>query len=78
MTHWNYRVLQDAGVFRIIEVFYDDEGNMGWTDNYESILIWDGYDDLKGTVEKLQDAFDKPILIADKNDILHEKVMQNG
>ena len=60
---WNFRVAKQGQVFRIIEVHYDSDGNMtGWGDTYDSLLIWDDYDDLEGTVDKLQHAFEKPLL----------------
>lgn len=61
---WNYRVIKDGNNYRVVEVFYDDNGEIeGWVDSTDMILSWDNYDDLKGTAEKVLYAFDKPVLI---------------
>lgn len=74
MSHWNYRVLQsyDRTEFFIAEVYYDDEGRMGWADVRGSALTWDDYDDLKYTVEKITEAFNRPLLLVGENDHLVE------
>lgn len=73
MSHWNYRVLQslDGEEFFIGEVYYADNGDLGWTDAHKA-LIWDNYDDLKGTAEMVQHAFEKPVLRIGKDDHLTE------
>ena len=75
---WNYRVLEevinDVPNFRIVEVYYDDRGNIyGWADNTAYILDWDNYGYLKATCEKLKDAFDMPILKRGEEDKLYEE-----
>lgn len=73
---WNYRVIQDEkGQYRVVEVFYDDHGNIdGWADSTDTILSWGSYHDLKGTAEAVLYAFDKPVLvIGGENNELHVK-----
>ena len=74
MSHWNYRVLQsfDQTEYFIAEVYFDDEGKTGWVDNREGQLKWDDYDDLKGTVELLLKAFDRPVMRVVEGDNLIE------
>lgn len=76
MSHWNYRVLlsKDQSEYFIGEVYYDDEGQMGWVENDSSRLRWDDYDDLQGTVEMIREAFSKPILAVREDDSLEEIV----
>jgi hypothetical protein len=69
---WNYRIYKSEqilggksyDIFQVIEVFYnDDNGRIkGWSDVSQSVLIWDNYEDLKGTAEMVQHAFNKPTL----------------
>lgn len=70
---WNFRVIKNGDMYEIAEVFYDDDGNVeGWADSSGLLSCWDKYEDLKGTVEYLQYAFDKPILIVDGNKLIRE------
>ncbi|MEW9674233.1 hypothetical protein [Ammoniphilus sp. 3BR4] len=75
---WNYRVLKEPidniNTFRIIEVHYDDSGKIeAWNDNTANILVWTSLDDLKGTVEYLSGAFQKPVLIkTNKGELIEE------
>ena len=73
---WNYRVLEEvinnAPNFRIIEVHYDDRGNIyGWADSRDRCLAWDNYGDLKGTCEYLKEAFEMPVLKRGEEDSLY-------
>ncbi|ORB62779.1 hypothetical protein [Mycolicibacterium tusciae] len=72
MSHWNYRVVQSFGQteYFIAEVYCD--GTHGWVDRGHDLLRWDDYDDLKGTVELIQKAFDKPLLRVVEGDRLVE------
>ena len=74
MIHWNYRVVQsyDRKEFFIAEVYYDDEGRMGWCDVTNSALKWDNYKDLKGTAKLIKKAFKKPLLQVGEGDCLVE------
>lgn len=66
MTHWNYRVLAhesgDSLIFRIHEVYYDDNDiPNGYIDEEKQISS----EDLKGlkwTINKMKEAFKKPVL----------------
>lgn len=75
MMEWNYRVIKtvvdDEPVFKVVEVFYDEQGKIvGWTDCSDTILVWDNYEDLKGTAEYVLEAFKKPVLIHVQGDQL--------
>lgn len=76
---FNYRVLKEISAtgdpaydaFKVITVYYDDDQNIvSWSDTSDNTLVWSEYEDLKGTVEYVRAAFDKPVLVADENDIL--------
>jgi len=64
VNYWNYRVLQsfDQTEYFIAEVYYDGDGPLGWVDSGLDFLRWDDYGDLRGSVEMIQMAFDKPLL----------------
>lgn len=70
---WDYRVVRslDGSEFFIAEVYYDGD-KVSWVDDSRNALRWDRYDDLKGTVELLQQAFDKPLLEVTADDRLVE------
>lgn len=68
---WNYRVIQktvefqgeDYQVHAIHEVYYDTDGNIdGWTLNPIELSNFEDCDDLKGSLELIQKAFEKPAL----------------
>ena len=72
---WDYRVLKEhvdgISTYRIIEVYYDDLGKVeDWSDNTANILVWSSLNHLKGTVEHLADAFQKPVLMKTMHDKL--------
>lgn len=62
-SHWDYRVVRsvDRSEYFIAEV-YCDGGRVGWVEDSRNLLRWDRYDDLKGTVNLIRRAFDKPLL----------------
>lgn len=81
---WNYRVVKEKKFhneelghydnYRIVEVFYDEKGNIkDWCDCCESILDWDNYDDLKGSAEYVLEAFKKPVLIVKGKELIKEE-----
>jgi hypothetical protein len=74
VSHWNYRVVQsfDQTEYFIAEVYYDGDATQGWVDSGHDGLHWDDYDDLKGSVEMIQKAFDKPLLRVVEGDRLVE------
>jgi hypothetical protein len=74
VSHWNYRVVQsfDQTEYFIAEVYYDGDATQGWVDSGRDGLRWDDYDDLKGSVEMIQKAFDKPLLRVVEGDRLVE------
>lgn len=65
MSTWNYRVVQssDGTECFIAEVYYDGDA-LSWVevDGTSDCLRWDRFEDLNGTVELIQQAFDKPML----------------
>lgn len=82
---WNYRVVKEeidnlGGKFekyRIIQVYYDNNGLItGWVDCSDSILTVtdniDGqaYENLKGNVQRVVLAFDKPYLILKGDELI--------
>jgi len=71
---WNYRVIKkeheplnefDDGVtYSIHEVYYDKHGDIeAWTLKAIGLGDFDDMDDLKGSMELMQKAFDKPVLL---------------
>ncbi|MCZ0729629.1 hypothetical protein [Mycolicibacterium iranicum] len=70
---WEYRVVRslDGTEFFIAEVYYDGD-RLSWVDDSRNALRWDRYDDLKGTVDLIQRAFDKPLLQVTAGDRLIE------
>lgn len=60
---WNYRVVQssDGTEYFIAELYYDGDA-LSWVDGTGDCLRWGRFDDLKGTVELIRQAFDKPVL----------------
>lgn len=72
MSVWNYRVLQslDGSEYFVAEVYYDGEA-LSWVDSRD-YLRWDGYGDLKATVQLISKAFDKPLLRVQEGDRLVE------
>lgn len=66
---WNYRVLREnhgswGDYYKIVEAYYTGDEVTGWCD--ASVDGWDDYDDLKGTISKMQEAFEKPTLIKEE------------
>lgn len=63
ISHWDYRVVrsQDRTEYFIAEVYYDGD-KLSWVDDPRNALRWDRYEDLKGTVDLIRLAFDKPLL----------------
>lgn len=78
---WNYRVIKEEvkygkskntyDIFRIIEVYYDKNGEIhGYSDSSDGILIWNEYEDLKGTVEYVGQAFSRPVLTLKNGELI--------
>lgn len=70
MSGWNYRVIkiqnENEKYFTVAEVYYDEENSpIGWVECKKSAFIWEEYESLKGTMEFIKEAFDKPILIVE-------------
>lgn len=59
---WNYRVLEESGFARLIEVYYDEFGYpTGWC---EASLPWaDGRNDLAGDLARMCEALGRDTLI---------------
>lgn len=73
MSRWDYRVVRslDGTEFFIAEVYYDGD-KVSWVDDSRNALRWDRYDDLKRTVDLIQQAFGKPLLEVTADDHLSE------
>lgn len=63
MNRWDYRVVRslDQSEYFIAEVYYIGD-KLGWVGDPQNCLRWDRYDDLKGTVDLIRQAFNKPVL----------------
>ena len=74
---WNYRVLEEVkdGIsnFTIIEVYYEEGKISGYIDSHNNVLSgWDKYEDLKGTWEFIEGAFNIPVVRKDINGNLYK------
>lgn len=62
---WNYRVCQyvEAGetLFAIREVYYDNDGTPQMYGD-ASVEHWETLEDVRGTLDLMRGAFDKPVL----------------
>lgn len=56
---------EDTRLFSIIEVYYKDGEINGYADNIKPLANWEELNDVKGTVNLLKLALDKPILDLD-------------
>lgn len=59
---FNYRLVQHTNTIGIYEIYYDENGKI---DGYaeKPIIVGNDLKDLRGEIEHLKRAFDKPILI---------------
>jgi len=75
--NWNYRILKVTDevttYYKIISVYYNNEGICRWVDYTNNILIAPTIDDLKGTTEYVLLAFQKPILVLREDGKLREE-----
>ena len=55
----------DIRLFSVIEVYYKDGEINGYADNIKPLANWEALNDVKGTVDLLKLAMDKPILDLD-------------
>ncbi len=62
MKTWNYRLAKNKdGFYGIVEVYYDKEGKgSSWTDFIDP-NHWEDKEDLRFTLQKMLEAFDKPL-----------------
>lgn len=60
---WNYRLAKNKdGFYGIVEVYYDKEGEVtGWTQDFINPNYWEDSEDVKNTLQKMLEAFDKPL-----------------
>lgn len=61
---WNYRIVNDGRKYWVAEVFYDRNGKyLSHTGpHYNPTSYWETEDEVRGTVEKITAALNKPIL----------------
>lgn len=65
---WNYRVLEkidtkrNTSYYEVCEVYYDEEGTPhSWTETH-NLLVGSDLEDLRWAYEKINEAFNKPVL----------------
>ena len=69
MTTWNYRVAKNAhGELVIVEVYYDEDGNVEFW-SAEQFPLGEDMDDLRKDLQHMLKALDKP---------LFDKVVEEG
>lgn len=61
---WNFRitkkVISDTALYGITEVYYDESGDhFGWHENWRDPNGWEDLNDLKGTLTRMLQAFDR-------------------
>lgn len=70
MSTWGFRVAtkdvtygeETVKEYGIIEVYYDDQGEIEFHGGFKDPNGWDDIEDLKGTIDRMQQAFGKPIV----------------
>ncbi len=70
MSTWEFRVatkLMKCGntfskVYGVIEVYYDDEGEVEFHGDFKDPNGWDNLEDLHITLERMQSATSKPVI----------------
>lgn len=69
MSKWNYRVAKNVhGELVIVEVYYDEEGNVTFWSGEQSV-IGEDINDLRVSLQNMLEALDKP---------LFDKVIEEG
>lgn len=63
MNTWNYRLAKNKDeLYGIVEVYYDKKGEVtGWTQDFIDANYWEDPEDVKNTLQKMLEAFDKPL-----------------
>jgi hypothetical protein len=61
----------DQSEYFIAEVYYDGD-KVSWVNDSRNALRWDRYEDLRGTVDLIRRAFDRPLLEVTADDHLIE------
>ena len=46
----------------VVEVYYDDKGEVEFNTGFKDPNGWDDINDLKMTIDRMQQAFDKPVI----------------
>lgn len=63
---WNYRIvkkqLKDEIYFEVCEVYYDEKGKPGSWSWGHNVLGGESMEDLKDTMNKIQEAMKRPVL----------------
>ena len=72
---WNYRVIRENDLLRVAEVYYDDNGMPeAWTlPDFDPLAGWEELSELKGTVDHIADAFEKPVLHCNGEQLVEEE-----
>lgn len=70
MSTWEFRVATKnvdyvgdiVKEYGLIEVYYNDQGEVEFNTDFKDPNGWDDLEDLKETIDRMQQAFDKPII----------------
>lgn len=69
---WNYRVVKEEEVYTIREVFYhEDKRPHSWTVD-ACYPAGDDLDELIGDIQHMQEAFERPILHVNGDELIEE------
>lgn len=60
--YWNYRIVEKAGTFGIHEVYYENGKPVMVSVEAMTLGCFESVDDLKGDLELLNKALEKPVL----------------
>lgn len=77
MSTWEFRVATKDVVYGdktvkeygFVEVYYDDQGEVEFNTDFKDPNGWDDLEDLKVTIDRMQQAFDKPVIGHLKEDV---------
>lgn len=63
MKSWEYRLAKNKDdLYGVVEVYYDVMGRVsGWTQEFVNPNYWEDPQDVKGTLQMMLGAFDKPL-----------------
>lgn len=70
MSTWEFRVAtkdvtygeDTIKEYGLVEVYYDDKGEVEFNTDFKDPNGWEELEDLKATIVRMQQAFDKPVI----------------